>query len=125
MKSDIPRDQVRSVHRTEYLLGPSVWARSSFVAVSEAQADLLTLIEELAGSIQAEAEDHGVRFRLDVPADLPQVGVDQAQLQESVLDIVNNALQCLALGQVEAGEIVLRVRLASAREIEICVELRR
>ena len=83
------------------------------------------LADELTESARADAQDSGVSFRLEVSQDLAHSRLDRAQLRHAVLEMVHDALHGLALGQVEARELVARIELNSAREIEVCVALRR
>jgi hypothetical protein len=46
-------------------------------------------------------------------------------MENAVIEMVHDALRGLALGQVEARELVARVMLTPAREVEVRVELRR
>jgi hypothetical protein len=87
--------------------------------------DVDALAGELSELARAEAQDSGVTFRLEVSQDLAHIRLDRAQLRHTLLERVHDALHGLALGQVEARELVARIELNSAREIEVCVDLRR
>ncbi|MDB6014976.1 MAG: hypothetical protein JWL65_7226 [Gammaproteobacteria bacterium] len=87
--------------------------------------DVDTLANELSESARADAQDSGVTFRLEVSQDLAHIRLDRAQLRHAVLERVHDALHGLAFGQVEARELVARIELNSAHEIEVCVDLRR
>jgi hypothetical protein len=87
--------------------------------------DVDALADELSESARAEAQDSGVTFRLEVSQDIAHIRLDRAQLRRAVLERVHDALHGLALGQVEARELVARIELNSAHEIEVCVDLRR
>ena len=87
--------------------------------------DVDALANELSESVRAEAQDSGVTFRLEVSQDLAHIRLDRTQLRHALLERVHDALHGLALGQVEARELVARIELNSAREIEVCVALRR
>ena len=87
--------------------------------------DVDALADELKESARAEAQDSGVSFRLEVSQDLAHIRLDRAQLRHAVLERVHDALHGLALGQVEARELVARIELNGAHEIEVCVDLRR
>lgn len=85
------------------------------------QADLNDVIGELTGLIQTEARAHGVTYRTDLALQLPNVSVDRDQIQLVVLNLVRNALEALALGQVNASEIVVCTRLAPEGHITLGV----
>lgn len=118
----------------EYLRGHDEWdyrrvvAQASFGDDQDAwrdEMDLDGLVRDLSGSVRAEAEACGVTFRLEVAQDLALVRLDSVALRDVLLEMVHDALHGLALGQVEARELVARIELTPAQQIEICVGLRR
>jgi two-component system sensor kinase FixL len=84
-------------------------------------ADVNAVIAELTDLIQSDAKAHGVAYRAELAPDLPQVMLDRAQIQQVVLNLVRNALESLALAQLDAREVVVRTRRTPAGEIEIAV----
>jgi hypothetical protein len=87
--------------------------------------DLDALIHELSDSVRHEAKACGVTFRLEVVQDLAQIRFDHAQMGNVLVEMVHDALRGLALGQVEARELVARITLTPSQEIAISVDLRR
>jgi hypothetical protein len=85
--------------------------------------DVDALADELSESVRTDAQDSGVSFRLEVSQDLAHIRLDRAQLRHAVLESVHDALHGLALGQVEARELVARIELNCAHQIEVCVDL--
>jgi hypothetical protein len=83
------------------------------------------LADELSESVRADVQDSGMTFRLEVNQDVAHIRLDRGQFRRAVLDRVHDALHGLALGQVEARELVARIELDSAHEIKVCVDLRR
>jgi len=81
--------------------------------------DINTVIEELGELIQSDARAHGVQYRPELSSGLPQVTVDRAQIQQVVLNLVRNALEALALAQLEASEVVVSTCLNREGEVEI------
>jgi hypothetical protein len=86
--------------------------------------DLDPSIDELSESLRYESEAFGVMFRFEVAQDLAQVRFDRGQTGNDLIEMVHDALHGLALGQVEVRELVARIMLTLAGEIEVCVELR-
>ena len=84
-------------------------------------ADINAVIAELADLIQSDAKAHGVAYRAELAPNLPQVTLDRSQIQQVVLNLVRNALEALALAQLDAGEVVVRTRLTPEGEVEIAV----
>jgi hypothetical protein len=118
----------------EYLRGRDEWdyrlivAQTSFSDDQDAwrdEMDLDALVHDLADPVRAEAEACGVMFRLEVAQDLALVRLDSVALRNALLEMVHDGLQGPALGQVEARELVARIELTPAQQIEICVGLRR
>jgi hypothetical protein len=118
----------------EYLPGRDEWdyrrvvAQASFSDAHDAWRDetnLDALVLDLSDSVRVEAEACGVTFRLEVAQDLALVRLNSVALRDVLLEMVHDALHGLALGQVEARELVARIELTPAQQIEICVGLRR
>jgi two-component system sensor kinase FixL len=84
-------------------------------------SDVNEVIGELNELIESDARAHGVDYRLDLQPDLPQVVLDSSQIQQVVMNLVHNALDSLALAQVEAGVLVIRTRRTGAGDVEISV----
>ena len=89
------------------------------------ESDLDALTHELSDSVGDEAKACGVAFRLEVTQDLAQIRFDRMQLRNVLVEMVDDALRGLALGQVEAHELVARITLMPTQEIAISVDLRR
>jgi two-component system sensor kinase FixL len=84
-------------------------------------ADVNAVIGELTDLIQSDAKAHGVAYRAELAPDLPQITLDRAQIQQVVLNLVRNALEALALAQLDAREVVVRTRRTPEGEVEIVV----
>jgi two-component system sensor kinase FixL len=84
-------------------------------------SDVNTVIEELTELIQANAKAHGVEFRRDLAPNLPNILIDRSQIQQVVMNLVQNALEALALGQLDTKEVVVRTRATPVGDIEISV----
>lgn len=83
--------------------------------------DINSVIEELTDLIQIDARAHGVQYRQKLAPDLPRVTVDRAQIQQVILNLVRNALEALALGQLDVSEVVISTRQNEQGEVEIAV----
>jgi two-component system sensor kinase FixL len=86
-----------------------------------APADINTVIGELTDLIQTDAKAHGVQYRQELASNLPPIEIERSQIQQVVLNLVRNALEALALGQVDARELLLRTRLTPEGDVEIAV----
>jgi hypothetical protein len=118
----------------EYLRGRDEWDYRRIVGPAgfsddqdawHDEMDLDALVHDLSDSVLAEAEACGVMFRLEVAQDLALVRLDSVALRNALLEMVHDAVHGLTLGQVEARELVARIELTPAQQIEICVGLRR
>jgi len=84
-------------------------------------ADINSVITELADLIQSNAKAHGVEYRQELAPNLPAINIDRAQIQQVVLNLVRNALEALALGQIDARELVLRTRATANADVEVSI----
>jgi two-component system sensor kinase FixL len=84
-------------------------------------ADVNAVICELADLIQNDARARGVSYRADLAPNLPLVRMKRAQIQQTVLNLVCNALEALAPPQLQAREVIVRSRLTPTRAVEITV----
>jgi two-component system, LuxR family, sensor kinase FixL len=84
-------------------------------------ADVNTIIAELTELIQSDARSHGVAYRAVLAPGLPQITLDRAQIQQVVLNLVSNALEALALVQLDAREVAVHTRLTQEGDVEIAV----
>jgi len=83
--------------------------------------DVNTVVEELTELIQANARARGVEYRRNLAQDLPEVILDRSQIQQVVMNLVHNALEALALGQLHAGEVILTTQATPEGDVEIVV----
>jgi two-component system sensor kinase FixL len=88
---------------------------------TRAPTDVNKVVEELTELIQADAKAHGVEYRRHLASDLPHVIVDRSQIQQVVMNLVHNALEALALGQLDTKEVVVTTNATSQGDVEISV----
>jgi two-component system sensor kinase FixL len=86
-----------------------------------APADVNGIIVELADLIQSDAKAHGVLYRTELAPVLPLVTLHRAQIQEAILNLVRNALESVALAQLDVREVVVRSGLTPDGAVEITV----
>jgi len=91
------------------------------VSSEYAPADVNGIIVELADLIQSDAKAHGVLYRTELAPALPFVTLNRAQIQEAILNLVRNALESVALAQLEVREVVVRSGVAPGGAVEITV----
>jgi two-component system sensor kinase FixL len=84
-----------------------------------APSDINSVISELTDLIRSDAKAHGVEYRQELAADLPTINLDRSQIQQVVLNLVRNALEALALAQVDARELLLRTCASPEGDVEI------
>jgi two-component system sensor kinase FixL len=84
-------------------------------------ADVNDVINELTDLIAADARSHGVDYRRDLQMNLPQVALNRSQIQQVVMNLVHNALDSLALAQIDTRELVVRTRSTVSGDVEISV----
>jgi signal transduction histidine kinase len=83
---------------------------------------LADVIEEAISFLHHEIQRHGVKVKLDLASDLPELNVDRIQLQQVIVNLVINAIQAMAAHSNDGRPtLAVRTRLAAARSI--CVEI--
>jgi len=83
--------------------------------------DVNAVIEELTDLIQSDAKAHGVQYWRELAPNLPKVVLDRSQIQQVVLNLVRNALEALALGQLNTAQILITTRCNRDGDVEIAV----
>ncbi len=101
-------DQFLDVSRLE-----SGWFKTARHSV-----DLDAVVHRVLDAFTAQAALSGHSFEADVPAALPHVHADSAQVERVLRNLVSNALKYAPQG----GPVRIRARLAGQGEIEVCVE---
>jgi signal transduction histidine kinase len=71
------------------------------------EADLNTVVSELADFFLPQAEQHGVRLRTDLGDALPSLRLDVGHVKQAVLNLMLNATQAMA-GQDSPKELFLK-----------------
>ena len=67
------------------------------------KTDLASFTGELASVFRSAMERAGLRFVVDVPADLPLVHVDRDMWEKIVLNLLSNALKFTLAGEVSVS----------------------
>lgn len=68
--------------------------------------DLNAMLQSVCALLEAESQSHGVRFVLDLDADLPAVSADEELLRQAFINVLQNAVQAMPTG----GAVRLRTR---------------
>jgi two-component system sensor kinase FixL len=84
-------------------------------------SDVNTVVGELGELIEADARAHGVDYRCDLQMNLPKVVLDRSQMQQVIMNLVHNALDSLALAQIEAKDLLISTRGTAGGDVEISV----
>ncbi len=88
---------------------------------TQVPTDVNAVVGELTDLIEADARSHGVAYRRDLQPDLPLVLLDRSQIQQVLMNLVHNALDSLALAQIEARELVIKTCGTASGDVEISV----
>lgn len=79
-------------------------------ARSQGQLDFVQLLSDVLGIVRNRADELAIEMVLDWPATL-RISGDGAQLQQVVLNLLNNAIQAIAVASPPHPRLVLQVRL--------------
>jgi two-component system sensor kinase FixL len=81
--------------------------------------DINAVVAELTDVIRSEAKSRAVVYRVELATHLPQLAVHRGQIQQVVLNVVHNALEALALEEMDAREVVVRTGADADGDVEI------
>jgi PAS domain S-box-containing protein len=79
--------------------------------------DLNAMLQSVCALLEAESQSHGVRFVLDLDADLPVVSADEELLRQACINIVQNAVQAMPTG----GAVRIRTRPEAGDWVRVTV----
>jgi PAS domain S-box-containing protein len=77
---------------------------------ARARAAIGELVQEVGHLLAGEARKHGVKLRMDLASDLPEVEVDRIQIEQVILNLVRNGLEATPPGLAEP-ELTVRTEL--------------
>jgi two-component system, LuxR family, sensor kinase FixL len=84
-------------------------------------ASLNAAVAELRELIETHARVHGVRLRLDLAPNLPEVLVDAGRIQHAVLNFVQNSVEALALRPTADATIGIQTSATAGDAVELAV----
>ncbi|MFH1111076.1 MAG: ATP-binding protein [Planctomycetota bacterium] len=77
-------------------------------------------VREVVSFLEADAREHGVRIDLDLSVDLPDILMDNIQIQQVILNLVRNGIE--AMSEMTVAERVLGIRTSVAGDaLEVAV----
>lgn len=77
-------------------------------------------VRDIRSAAQADAQEHGVDLRLEATGPMPANDTAGAEhVKDTVLDTIHSALHGIALAQVDASEIVVRVGPPHGQEVDV------
>ncbi len=85
------------------------------------RTSLNSVVAQLRGFAQGQARLHGVRLRLALAPDLPDVLVDSERIQHVILNFLHNSLEALALRPSADATICIRTSATDADAVELAV----
>lgn len=83
--------------------------------------DINALISELTDLVTWDLTAYDIRYRLELAAALPPLGVHSDQIQQVILSLIRNAVESLALSAQKDRDITVRTSLTDHKEVEIAV----
>jgi len=84
-------------------------------------ADVNPLIMELTDLIQSDAKHSQVRYRFEPGFAMPQVLIDQSQIQQLVLNLIRNSIEALTEMPAESREILVVSTRNAIGDVEVSV----
>jgi C4-dicarboxylate-specific signal transduction histidine kinase len=80
---------------------------------------LNSLISELAELMRSDGARHAVHFELGLGADVPSLAIDGGQIQQSLLNLLWNALHALDGSDASPRQVRISTRLTPEGQVEI------
>ena len=85
------------------------------------RTDVNMLVEELSALTKSDAHHHGAQLSLELADGLPPIEIDGIQIQQTLVNLIHNAVEALATFGAAEKRIIVRTRQTAAGEIEISV----
>lgn len=82
-----------------------------------APVDIHEILDQILPLLKADAEQRGIKIRVDHPQDIPLIQCDRSSLQQIFLNLAENAITAMDKG----GNLDIRIRPHSEEEITIIV----
>ena len=101
-------DQIRMLSRLVKDLHELSQAESGLLPLDRKPTDFSETLAELIAPFRSVAESKDVKLKIDIPANLPVVSVDEERINQVMHNLLNNALRYTP----EDGTITIRVRSA-------------
>ena len=79
--------------------------------------DLNAMLQSVCALLEAESQSHGVRFVLDLDAELSTVSADEELLRQAFINIIQNAVQAMPTG----GAVRIRTRPEELEWVRVTV----
>ncbi|UQA61501.1 sensor histidine kinase [Polyangium aurulentum] len=76
------------------------------------------LVRELVAFVHPELERGGVTERVEADDDLPEVGLDESQFRQALLNLIRNAREAMSKG----GELIISIRKAKDGGVDLAVD---
>ena len=80
---------------------------------------LNSLVREIAELMRSDGSRHEVHYELELGSDIPPLSIDGGQIQQSLLNLLWNALHALGASDARPRQVHIRTRLTAEREVEI------
>ena len=106
-------DDTRHLSRLVEDLGTLAHTEGGTLALQKAPTDIGVLLEDVAVSLQPEADARDVAIQVTAPAGLPLVDVDAVRLREVMFNLISNALRYSPAGQAITVDAALDARTIS------------
>jgi signal transduction histidine kinase len=111
-------EEVRQLARLIDDLRTLSLSESGALALTQEPTDLEVLAGEVAAAYRPQAEEKGIRLRLDFEGEMPLVEADPVRIREVLVNLMTNALRHTPAG----GEVTLGGKVdPSARLVEVSV----
>jgi signal transduction histidine kinase len=84
---------------------------------------LADVVQEAISFLHHEIQRHGVKVKLNLAPDLPELNVDRVQLQQVIVNLVINAIQAMGSQSDEMRrDLTIRTRFAGPRSVGVEIE---
>ncbi len=118
-------DVLFKIHQQALKAGQIIHRMKNFVSprkIYRTNTDINTLVEDAVSLSATEVKQNKIRLELDLEKNIPEVIIDNIQIEQVLLNLIRNSIDALKdIPQKTPRQILIQTRLKNLNEIEVKV----